>query len=92
MDSGTATVAFQDGHVERAAAGLRAAIEQSERADMDLYATAARWRLAGVLGERGRDVRDEAGRWFAGQGVRDPVALTRVLAPGFPDDPGCSMA
>ena len=82
-----ATVAFQDGQRDTARLGLQAAVDGFDAADMALYAAAARWRLAGVIGgNQGRALRDEAGRWFNAQDVRDPVALTRVLAPGFPDD------
>lgn len=81
-----ATVAFQEGDADAAEAGLRAAVDEFAAADMTLYATAARWRLAGVVvGDRGRALRDDAARWFASQRVRDPTALSRVLAPGFPD-------
>ena len=44
------------------------------------------WRLAGLLGAgRGRSLRSEADEWMASQEIRNPPAMTRLLAPGFPD-------
>jgi hypothetical protein len=81
-----ATVAFQEGDLDAAGQGLSAAIDEFAAADMTLYATAARWRLGSVLGgERGNALREETAAWFASQGARNPVALNRVLAPGFQD-------
>lgn len=81
-----ATVAFQEGDADAAEMGLGAAVDEFAAADMTLYATAARWRLARVVGgDRGRALREDATLWFVSQRVRDPAALSRVLAPGFPD-------
>lgn len=82
-----AALASQEGNVPAASRLLTAAIDGFVAADMALYATAARWRLGGLLPDgSGAAWRGHAERWFAAQGVRDPKALTRVLAPGFPDD------
>jgi hypothetical protein len=66
-------------HPARAAAGF-------DRAEMQLYAAVTRRRLGALLeGDRGRDLVRQADEWMAAQGVRNPALLTRMLAPGFPD-------
>ena len=53
---------------------------------MQLYAAVARRRLAGLVGgDRGQSLRREADEWMASQEIRNPAAMTRLLAPGFPD-------
>jgi hypothetical protein len=55
-----------------------------ERADMRLYAAAARRRMGERLGdERGHDLMAEADAWMAEQRIKNPEAMTRMLAPGF---------
>ena len=52
-----------------------------------LYAAVTRRRLGAlVTGDRGRDLRRQADEWMATQDVRNPALLTRMFAPGFPDD------
>ena len=66
--------------LERAAADF-------DRADMQLYAAITRRRLGALVkGDRGRDLRRQADEWMAAQDVRNPALLTRMLAPGFPED------
>jgi eukaryotic-like serine/threonine-protein kinase len=70
----------------RAAALLSEAIEGFELGDMFLYAAASRRRLGQVLGdERGHDLIAEADEWMARQRVKNPVLMTRMLAPGWED-------
>jgi hypothetical protein len=55
-----------------------------ERADMRLYAAAARHRLGNLLGgERGQQLVAEAEAWMTEQRIKNPAAMTRMLAPGF---------
>jgi tetratricopeptide (TPR) repeat protein len=66
-------------HLARAAAGF-------DRAEMQLYAAVTRRRLGALLkGDRGRELVRQADEWMAAQEVRNPALLTRMLAPGFPD-------
>ena len=67
-------------HLARAAAGF-------DRAEMQLYAAVTRRRLGALVkGERGRELQRQSDEWMAAQDVRNPALLTRMLAPGFPDD------
>ena len=63
---------------------LEDAIDRFDRADMKLYAAVARRRI-GALREddRGRETGREADAWMAAQNIRNPAAMTRMLAPGF---------
>jgi len=63
---------------------LEDAIDRFDRADMKLYAAVAR-RHIGALREddRGRETGREADAWMAAQNIRNPAAITRMLAPGF---------
>jgi hypothetical protein len=36
--------------------------------------------------DRGRALQREAESWMAAQQIRNPIRLTRMLAPGFPDE------
>ena len=67
---------------------LHDAIPQFDAADMGLYAAVARRRLGELQDD---EAGDEAGRqaaaWMASQQIRNPAALTRMLAPGFPAVP-----
>jgi hypothetical protein len=51
---------------------------------MELYATVARRRLGEVIGgEQGEELVDEAEVWMRRQQIKNPPAMTRMLAPGF---------
>jgi hypothetical protein len=64
---------------------LADAVGGFDRAGMELYAAAARGRLAAVLpGERGREVRQQSNAWMASQNITNPAGMTRMLAPGLP--------
>jgi hypothetical protein len=81
-----ATVAHGEGRLEPAADQLAAAVAQFEISGMQLYAATARRRLGAIVGgDEGRRLRTESDAWMAAQEVRDVEAMTRVLAPGFPD-------
>ena len=54
---------------------------------MELYAAVARRRLGALQGDdRGRELQRQAEAWMAAQQIKNPVCLTRMLAPGFPDE------
>jgi hypothetical protein len=81
-----ATLAYLDGEESAAAAQLGDAVDAFASAEMHLYAAAARRRLATLVGgERGRVMRAQADEWMAAQEIRNPCAMTRLLAPGFVD-------
>jgi hypothetical protein len=83
-----AGVACQEAEFARACALLHEAADGFARADMALYVAVTR-RLIGALqdDERGRDLRRLADAWMADQHIRNPAAMTRMLAPGLPDVP-----
>ena len=63
---------------------LERAVDEFERADMRLYAAAARRRLGEALGgERGQLLLNESESWMRDQQIADPESMTRMLAPGF---------
>ncbi|HEX3344642.1 MAG TPA: hypothetical protein VHS09_08710, partial [Polyangiaceae bacterium] len=80
-----ASAAALRGDRARATALLRKAIAGFEAADMALHATAARWRLAGLVGgEEQQALEARAAAWLREEGVADAEALVSTLAPGFP--------
>ena len=80
-----AAIAGLEGRTAPAVRGLHDAVGLFDRADMQLYAAVARRRLGALQGGAdGRAVKDEAEQWMAAQGIRNPAAMTRTLAPGFP--------
>jgi hypothetical protein len=82
-----AAIACCEGRSELAADHLARAVAGFDRADMQLYAAAARRRLGALLtDDRGRERLRQADDWMAAQGVRNPALVTRMLAPGFQDD------
>jgi len=65
---------------------LHDAADRFDRADMKLYAAVARRRIGELQDdERGRELAREADEWMAGQNIRSPARMTRMLAPGFFD-------
>jgi hypothetical protein len=65
---------------------LEDAAAQFDRADMKLYAAVARRRLGALKNDAdGHELRRQAEAWMAAQQIKNPVALTRMLAPGFPE-------
>ena len=78
-----ATVAYQRA-AGNATSLLSESVQSFERADMHLYAAAARWRLGERLGdERGKELIAEAKAWMESQKIKNPEAMMRMLAPGF---------
>jgi hypothetical protein len=81
-----AAVAWQRRRPESAIQLLGQAIEQFETVEMKANAATARRRLGQIIcGDKGRELIEAADAWMTSQGVRDPVRITRVYAPGFPD-------
>ncbi|MEP6571017.1 MAG: hypothetical protein ABJC10_14700, partial [Acidobacteriota bacterium] len=79
-----ATVAHQRAETAKATALLSEAVQGFERAEMSLHAAAVRRRLGERLrDERGRQLITEADAWMAGQKIKNPEAMTRMVAPGF---------
>jgi eukaryotic-like serine/threonine-protein kinase len=67
-------------------ARLEEAVAAFDRADMRLYAAAARRRLARLLdGDRRDELVRESDAYMAAEDIRNPQAMTRLLAPGFPE-------
>jgi hypothetical protein len=63
---------------------LREAIYGFESADMALYATAARRRLAQLVGgDEGKPLLAQTDAWMRDNGVVNPDALTAMVAPGY---------
>jgi hypothetical protein len=62
---------------------LKSAAEGLDAADMELYASAARWRQGEILGgEAGGQRVADSKAWMTAQSIRNPALLMRVLAPG----------
>jgi hypothetical protein len=79
-----AALAKQRGDAARASAFARQAAGEFEAADMALYAAAARRRLGELLnGDEGRQLIDESEAWMAKQQIKNPVAVSNLMAPGF---------
>jgi hypothetical protein len=55
---------------------------------MKLYSAVARRRIGALQDDAaGRTLKRQAEEWMAAQNIKNPVAMTRTLAPGFPDLP-----
>ena len=79
-----AGIAHQQGESSKAVNLLSEAVENFDLADIDLYAAATRRRLGEIVGgERGRQLIAEADNWMRKQEIKNPTAMTRMLAPGF---------
>jgi hypothetical protein len=79
-----ATIAHVGGDAQRAVAGLRSAAAGFAAADMYLFATVTNRRLAAlVAGSEGAALDEASGAFFRSQGIVDPDAMTRMLAPGW---------
>jgi hypothetical protein len=53
---------------------------------MRLHAAAARRRIGALQNDAaGRELQQKAEQWMATQDIKNPAAMTRMLAPGFPD-------
>jgi len=79
-------IAHLEGRRSLALRFLDEAIGRFDGADMKLYAAAARRRIAALRDDaRGRELKGQADAWMAAQGIKNPAAMTRMLAPGLPD-------
>jgi len=79
-----AAIAHIEGRTPLAIRYLDDAIERFDRADMKLYAAVARRRFGALLDDaRGRERTQQADEWMAAQNIKNPAAMTRMLAPGF---------
>jgi hypothetical protein len=79
-----ATIAHQRGDAAKAATLLSEAVQGFERAEMGLHAAVCRRRLGERLrDDRGKQLIAEADAWMLGQKVKNPEAMTRMVAPGF---------
>jgi hypothetical protein len=77
-----------EGNVSLALGYLDDAADRFERADMSLYLAVARRRIGALQDDAmGRAVLRQADQWMAAQTIKNPAAMTRMLAPGFPDSP-----
>jgi hypothetical protein len=87
-----AGIAYLEGRTPLALQRLHNAVERFDRADMQLYAAVARRRIGAVQDDTSaRALGRRADEWMASQNIKNPAAITRMLAPGFPestDPPG----
>jgi hypothetical protein len=81
-----ATVAHLERNDDAAVERLTGALDAFEAADMRLYAAVTRRRLGTLVGgERGRALRRQAEDWMAAEEIRNPDAMSRLVAPGWRD-------
>jgi tetratricopeptide (TPR) repeat protein len=79
-----AAVAHKRGEAVKVITLLAEAIQSFDDADMRLHAAAARRCLGQITGgEKGQRLIAEADAWMAGQRIKNPEAMTRMLATGF---------
>jgi serine/threonine protein kinase len=80
----TAAVSHLEGDTALAVRHLRDAVEGFDRAEMKLYAAVARRRLGALKNDAaGRECLRQADEWMAAEEIKNPEAMTRMLAPGF---------
>src|SRR5262249_6462859 len=78
-----ASVAADRGQAEAACTLAASAEQEFERADMALYAAAARRRRGELQGgDDGTALVKQADLWMANQGIKNPARTTAMLAPG----------
>jgi serine/threonine protein kinase len=81
-----AGIASVEGSHSAAVSYLHDAAGRFARADMNLYAAVTRRRIGELQDDAaGRDMYRQAVEWMSVQGVKNPAAMTRMLAPGFPE-------
>jgi hypothetical protein len=81
-----ATVAHLEGREAATVEQLTGALEAFNAADMQLYAAVARRRLGALVGgDRGRDLRRASDAYMAAEDIRNPGAMSRLIAPGLPE-------
>lgn len=80
-----AGIAYLEGHAPAATRHLHDAAERFDAADMRLYAAVTRRRIGAVQDDApGRALQRQAEEWMAAQHIKNPAAMTRMFAPGFP--------
>ena len=80
-----AGIAYLEGRTPLALRYFHDAADRFERADMSFYAAVARRRIGTLhVDAAGRELRRQAEEWMAAQHIKNPVCMTRMLAPGFP--------
>jgi hypothetical protein len=85
----SAAVAYLEGDAQGAERRLVGALDGFDRAKMKLYAAAARRRLGTLMNDDGgRELVRQAEDWMASQDIKEPVLMTQLIAPGFPEGPG----
>jgi hypothetical protein len=81
-----AGVANCKGDLDRAKRLLEEALSGFVASELGLFAAATRRRLGQLLGgDRGNSLVAEADHWMTTQGIRNPMRMTAVYAPGFAD-------
>ena len=81
-----AAIAELRGESERGAALLETAIAGFDAVEMGLHAAVARRRLGQLIGgDSGATLVRAADLWMTDQRIKSPVAMSRLLAPGFAD-------
>jgi hypothetical protein len=81
-----AAVAHLEGHPRLALERLHEAAARFDRADMQLYAAVTRRRIGALEDSaHARELQRQADAWMASQHIKNPAAMTRTLAAGFPD-------
>jgi hypothetical protein len=81
-----AGIAYVEGSTPLALKRLHDAADRFDRADMKLYAAVARRRIGALQNDaHARELQRQADEWMAAQHIKNPVCMTRMLAPGFPD-------
>ncbi len=79
-----AALAKQSGDTARAEELTKQAVDGFEAADMALYAAAARRRLGELRGgDEGRELIAQSEEWMSKQQIKNSVAVTNLMAPGF---------
>jgi hypothetical protein len=79
-----AALAKQNGDISKSINLTKEAVAGLEAADMALYAAAARRRLGELVGaDHGRELIDQANEWMNRQQIKNPSAVTNLMAPGF---------
>jgi len=81
-----AGVAFSRNDEPLARALLTSVAKDFDSIEMRLYAVATRRRLGQLLGgDEGRAMITQADAWMTDQMIKNPVRMTAMLVPGFPD-------
>jgi eukaryotic-like serine/threonine-protein kinase len=81
-----AGLAHLEGNAPRALRHLHDAAAGFDSADMKLYLAVTKRRIGALQDDAaGRALKGEADQWMAAQDIKNPAAMTRTLAPGFPD-------